>query len=74
MSQIQPGLNDCRYLSTLQRLVRENPNHPQVAAAKKVFDGMVELVPGKDRGRENSTDYVPDRVAITAAIQSLLTK
>ncbi|HUV38255.1 MAG TPA: hypothetical protein VMY39_01515 [Planctomycetota bacterium] len=70
LGQIQPGLNDYRYFSTLQRLVKEKAGHPNHAAAKKLFDEMVDLKAGTDRNRK--VDFEADRAKVAAAIQSLL--
>ncbi len=67
---ILPGLNDYRYLSTLQRLVKEKAGAPAAAEAKKVFDEMVDLKAGTDRDRK--ADFDADRAKVVAAIQSLL--
>jgi hypothetical protein len=79
LSQIIPGLNDYRYLSTLQRLLKERPNHPAAAAGRKVFDAMINLRPGIDISPDDLTDparaatrYANDRAAVAAAIGDLL--
>ena len=59
MGQIQPGLNDYRYLSTLERLIKEKPGHPKRAAAKQLFDEMMDLKAGTDRNRK--VDFEADR-------------
>jgi hypothetical protein len=66
------GLNDYRYLSTLQRLLKEKPDHPAAAQAKKVFDEMMNLTAGKDSRRKGDYDFDKDRAEIAAAIESLL--
>jgi len=70
LGQIQPGLNDYRYFSTLQRLIKEKPGHPNAAAAKKLFDEMMDLKAGTDRNRK--VDFASDRAKVAAAIVSLL--
>ena len=70
LGNILPGLNDYRYLSTLERLVKEKPNHPAAAEAKKVFDEMLNLKAGADRGRQ--ADFAADRAKVAAAMASLL--
>ncbi|HUW57295.1 MAG TPA: hypothetical protein VMZ92_11730 [Planctomycetota bacterium] len=70
LGQILPGLNDYRYLSTLQRLLKEKPGHRNAAAARKVFDEMVDLKAGTDRGRQ--VDFAADRATVVEAITSLL--
>jgi hypothetical protein len=79
LGDVQPGLNDYRYLSTLGRLVKEKPNHPAAAQAKAVYDEMVNLVAGKDRnGRgyrkleSGQTEFDADRAKVTAAIEAML--
>jgi len=78
LSEIQPGLNDYRYLSTLQRLLKEKPDHPAAAAAKKTFAEMTNLTAGKDRGvaakraNEGLDAYEADRAKVIEAIKALL--
>ncbi len=73
LRHIIPGLNDYRYLSTLQRLIKENPSHPKLAEAKAVWDEMIKLTAGKDR-EPKGRDYAADRAKIIKAIEVLLTK
>ena len=57
LAEILPGLNDYRYLSTLQRLLKENPHHPATAAAQKARTKCWRLRPGLDRGEsEDASD------------------
>jgi len=63
-------VNDYRYLSTLQRLLKEKPGHPAAADARKVFDDMMDLAPGK--GRQAQPDFDADRRKVASAIESLL--
>jgi hypothetical protein len=70
MSKVRPGFNDYRYLSTLQRLIREKPGHPNAAVARGVFDEMMDLEAGRDRRRE--VDFEADRAKVATAIESLL--
>lgn len=73
LAQIMPGLNDYRYLSTLQRLLAEKANHPGSAEARKVFDSMMAITAGT--GRQEPTDvrqYEKDRLAVIGAIEALL--
>ena len=79
LARIIPGLNDYRYLSTLQRLLKEKPNHPAAAAGQALFDKMMDLRAGADRGisedpgdRGRNPDFAADRAAVTAAIEALL--
>jgi hypothetical protein len=78
LGNMLPGLNDYRYLSTLQRLLKEKPNHPAAAEGRKVFDGMIDLTAGKDRNvfedRRGARvgEYERDREAIIKAIEALL--
>lgn len=75
LAQIMPGLNDYRYLSTLQRLLAEKRNSPAAPAAQKTFDAMVALTPGKDReGHKDPASFEADRRSIAEAIGSLLTR
>lgn len=72
LADILPGLNDYRYLTTLQRLLRERPDHPAAAAARKVFEAMIDLEPGRDLARpDGSVRYEADRSAVAAAITAL---
>lgn len=76
LGQILPGLNDYRYLSTLQRLLKEKPNHPAAAEARKVWNHMIDLKAGADcRGEgsdsANAASFDADREAVVKAIQSL---
>lgn len=70
LGSILPGLNDYRYLSTLERLLGEKPNHPAAVAARKTFDEMVDLKAGTDRNRK--VDFEAERAKVVAAILSLL--
>jgi len=79
LTEIQPGLNDYRYLTTLQRLLKDKPNHSAATAGRKVFDAMMALEAGKDRpagdrrrkaGRLD--EYEADRARVAAAIARLL--
>lgn len=72
LRQILPGLNDYRYLSTLQRLLKEKASSPAAAEAKKVFDEQVNLVPGKNRADPKAGTFEADRQAVTNAIVSLV--
>ncbi len=70
LTKVQPGLNDYRYFSMLERLIKEKPHHPNHAAAKKLFDDMMNLKAGADR--KKTVDYAADREKTTTAIISLL--
>jgi hypothetical protein len=72
LGTIMPGLNDYRYLSTLQRLLKEKADSPNAAAAKKLFDQQVNLVAGKDRPMPKPAALQADRDAVTKAILSLI--
>ena len=73
LMQIQPGLNDYRYLSTLERLLKEKANSPAATAARKVYDQQLQLVAGKDRtAPTDPTAFESDRKAVVQAILSLL--
>ena len=70
LGQILPGLNDYRYLSTLERLIKEKPGHRNIDPAKRVFGEMMDLRAGTDRGYP--VDFEADRTKVAAAIESLL--
>jgi hypothetical protein len=70
LGSILPGLNDYRYLSTLERLLKENPRHANHAKAQAVFDEMVDLQAGADRNRE--VDFEADRAKVVEAILAML--
>jgi hypothetical protein len=70
LGHIQPGLNDYRYLSTLQRLIKEKPGHPAAGRAKKLFDEMMDLQAGTDRSKPG--DFDADRTKVAEAIESML--
>jgi len=73
LCEIMPGLNDYRYLSTLQRLLKEKASSPAAAAAKTLFDEQVNLIAGKDRsGPKTLAEFDADRQAVVKAILSLL--
>ena len=75
LQQMQPGLNDYRYLSTLQRLLKEKADSPAAATARKVYDDQLQLVAGKDRPQpKDPAVFETDRQAVTQAILSLLAK
>lgn len=72
LGQILPGLNDYRYLSTLQRLLQEKPSHSAAAQSRKVFDEMMALEPGKDsKSPADATQFERDRSAVVSAISAL---
>jgi len=78
LSEIQPGLNDYRYLSTLQRLLAEKPDHPAIGRAKKAFEEMMALEAGKDRPMDRTRrregrlgEYEADRQKVADAIRLL---
>jgi hypothetical protein len=70
LGKILPGLKDYRYLSTLDRLIRERPDHPATAEAKKLFEEMMDLEAGAERSR--TVDFEADRAKVVAAIEALL--
>ena len=70
LSEILQGLNDYRYLSTLERLLKEKPDHPAHKQSEEVFQRMIALEAGKDRSR--TPDYAKDRAEIAGAIEALL--
>jgi len=79
LSEILPGLNDYRYLSTLQRLFASKASHPAAPAAKRTLDAMMALVAGGDRwvGRDRRNEgrlgeYDADRKEVADAILALL--
>lgn len=73
LGRILPGMNDYRYLTTLQRLIKEKSGSPAAAEAKKVFEEQVDLRPGKDRlGPKDDAAFDADRQAVTKAILSLI--
>lgn len=70
LGQIQPGLNDYRYLSTLQRFLKEKASFPGTTGARNVFDTMMLLIPGKDRQEPADVrQYDKDRAAMVEAIK-----
>ena len=75
LSQIQPGLGDYRYLSTLQRRIAARPDHPNAAKARAVWRQMIDLKAGTDRptgARRRKAgklaDYEADRQKVIDAI------
>jgi len=64
------GLNDYRYLSTLERLLKEKAGHPAAPEAQRLFDEMMDLKAGTDRNRV--VDFDQDRERVAAAITALL--
>jgi hypothetical protein len=75
LGDILPGLNDYRYLSTLERLLKEKANHPSAAEAKKVFEEQTNLVAGKDmRSPTDPAVFETDRKKVVQAILLLLAK
>jgi hypothetical protein len=73
LNEIMPGLNDYRYLTTLERLLKEKANSPAAAEAKKVYEDQINLVPGKDRPNpKDPATFENDRQAVVKAILSLL--
>jgi len=75
LSQIQPGLNDYRYLSTLQRRIAASPDHANAAKARAVWRQMIDLKAGTDRptgARRRKAgklaDYEADRQKVIDAI------
>jgi hypothetical protein len=69
LSQILPGLYDYRYLSTLERLIKEKPDHSAAKQARELFQRMIALEAGKDR--ETVTDFAKDRSELAKAIEAL---
>jgi hypothetical protein len=73
LANIQPGMNDYRYLCTLERLLKERASSPAAAQAKKVYEEQINLVPGKDRpGPKDQSGFDADRQAVTKAILMLV--
>jgi hypothetical protein len=72
LGDIQPGLNDYRYLSTLERLLKAKPNAAATAEAKKVYDEQVNLIAGKDRPKPSVEKLEADRALVVKTILSLL--
>jgi hypothetical protein len=70
LSAIMPGINDYRYLSTLERLIKEKPDHPANKQAQEIFQRMIALEAGKDR--ETKTDFAKDRAELVNAIEAML--
>lgn len=80
---VQPGLNDYRYLATLDRLLAEKPNanSPAVEAARKIAAEVTSLVAGPDKVRggdrkkvRSSEAYNAERDQVRQAIMGLLDK
>jgi len=75
LADLLPGLNDYRYLSTLERLLKEKADSPAAAAARGVYEAQIKLVPGTDReAPKDPAKYTSDRKAVVDAIQSLLSE
>jgi len=79
LTEIQPGLNDYRYLGTLQRLIAENRGHSAIPGAERAFKEMMALEAGKDRAMDARRrqagrlgDYEADRRKVVDAILALL--
>jgi hypothetical protein len=79
LAEITPGLNDYRYLSTLERLLKEKPEHAAHKQAEEVFNRMVGLLAGKDREVETQRlndnkagEFDKDVDEIAAAIEAML--
>jgi len=79
LTEIQPGLNDYRYLGTLQRLLAARPDHPAAKNARAVLDEMLALTAGTDRPRgadrrtaERLAEYEADRAKVISAVRKLL--
>ncbi len=73
LGSIQPGMNDYRYLTTLERMLKEKAAAPQAAEAKKVYEEQINLVPGKDRAEpKDPAQYQKDRDAVVKAILMLV--
>ena len=71
LGQIMPGLNDYRYLSTLERLLKEKRAHPAASKARKVLDEMMALTPGRNRnGPEDFKQFDEDRKKVVKSIMS----
>ncbi|MCL2641719.1 MAG: hypothetical protein FWD53_12795, partial [Phycisphaerales bacterium] len=71
LAQIQPGLNDYRYLTTLHRLAKEKGDAGG-GAAMKVFEKHVALVAGKDRPAPKPEAFDKDRKEVVDAILSVI--
>ncbi len=85
LSQILPGLNDYRYLSTLKRLIqtpRPSPTPDQtrlLAEAQRLYQSMVDLRAGDDRWiaedrtrRTAFAEYDQERARVAQAIINLM--
>jgi len=73
LGQIMPGLNDYRYLNTLQRLLRDKQYHPGATRAQRVLNTIMALNAGTDRkGPASILQYDVDRKVYIETILSLL--
>ena len=79
LAEMLTGLNDYRYLITLDRLVKEKPAHPAAAAGKKILEGVLKLEAGKDRdqlwsqpGKDHTQVLDEQRNEVIEAIVKLL--
>lgn len=66
LTEMLPGLNDYRYLATLQKMLTDKPDE----AAQAVYNEMVNLTAGTDR--DKVVDYQADRDRITDTILALI--
>jgi hypothetical protein len=73
LNEIMPGLNDYRYLTTLERLLKEKANSSVAGEARKVYEEQINLVPGRDHNSPiDPAAFDKDRQAVIKAIMLLL--
>ena len=71
LGQILPGLNDYRYLSTLQRKLADQQGSKGALQGKSLFEALMSLKAGVDRDRDQSAEqFQLDRSQIIAALSA----
>ncbi len=72
---VREGIDDYRYLQTLERMLRERPDHPAAAAAQRL---LAEKLDGFRLGERDhdakwpTAEYAAFRLAVAEAIESLI--
>ncbi len=78
LTEIVPGLNDYRYLTTLEKRLKSSEDNPNYKKSKKIYQTMLNLQPGIDRNegmvRKDERKlylYEKERKLIISAIMGL---
>ena len=73
--EIREGIDDYRYMLTLSRLLREKPNHPAAAEAKKLIEDKLAAFRLGERNHDAkwpTEEYRTYRLALAEAIEKMM--